>query len=290
MKTAVSLSVFDAPAGMPALYSGATKENLNKIRRLGYDGVDLFVREPWSALTQEAVRRLKSESLGIGVVMPAALAAEGIVLGSSSREIRDEAVRRMKEMIVLAERCGAMISLGLVRGNVENGETKAAFYDRFLDSCQRLLKISEPAGVPLLIEPINRYEINHLNSLSEAASFIRASGLPLYLMADTFHMNIEDTDLEKAVEEAFLLIRHIHFVDSNRLAPSMGHLDLEKLYGLLEQKRYSGYLCLEALPLPDGDTGAERGAGFFQQMKEKMAERTEDIYEKDSYRIKTDCQ
>ncbi len=43
LKTSVSLSVFERPQGMPALFSGGTEKNIKRIKELGYDGVDLFV-------------------------------------------------------------------------------------------------------------------------------------------------------------------------------------------------------------------------------------------------------
>lgn len=269
MKTSVSLAVFQAPEGMPALFSGADDRNLGTIKELGYDGVDLFVREPASEATTQAMKGLREYGLGVGAIMPAALAREGLFLGDAKKEVRDEAVRRIGEIVQLAAQCGGMVSLGLVRGSRSAGETDAELLDRFLDSSEKLLKISEPLGVPLVIEPINRYEINTLNSLKETGEFIRGVGLPLFIMADTFHMNIEDVDLEETMRENLPLVKHIHFVDSNRRAPSMGHLDLASMYRMLEREGYSGYLCLETLPLPDPYTCAAAGAAFFRKMSSK---------------------
>ena len=130
-------------------------------------------------------------------------------------------------------------------------------------SFEELLKISLPLEVPLILEPINRYESDHLNSSMEALDFIEKSGLPLYLMLDTFHMNIEDVDLAECFRRCAPYTKHIHFVDSNRLAPGMGHLNMAELYRTLEKLDYSGYLCLEALPLPSGSECARMGAKFF---------------------------
>lgn len=180
--------------------------------------------------------------------------------------MRREAVRRLAEIISFAGEEGAMVSLGLVRGNRNAGEQEAEFFARFLDSCEKLLPSAEKKGVKLLVEPINRYEVNNLNSLAETAAFIKGSQLPLYIMADTFHMNIEDRDLFTAMKDALPLVKHIHFVDSNRLAPSMGHMDLEGMYGLLAEAGYAGYLCLEALPNPDPVVNMEAGARFFRRL------------------------
>ncbi len=130
---------------------------------------------------------------------------------------------------------------------------------------EKLIPCSEKHGVKLLVEPINRYEINTLNGSCESFDFIRESGLPIYLMLDTFHMNIEDTSIEGSLEYCRDLIRHIHFIDSNRLAPGMGHLDMLGIHEKLKELAYTGYLCLEALPKPDARTCAEKGIAFFRK-------------------------
>lgn len=59
MKTSVSLSVFPAPPGMPALFSGGTEQNISRIQELGYNGVDLFVKDPASADTRRTLALLR---------------------------------------------------------------------------------------------------------------------------------------------------------------------------------------------------------------------------------------
>ena len=243
MKTSVSISVFPAPLGMPSLYSGVTEAHLGQIRDLGYDGVDLFVRNPRSPDTVNALRMLEQFGLEVGVVMPAALAGEGIFLSSKDPAIHQEALRRIGEIVDLAAGVGGMVSLGLVRGNRAADESEEKFHARFARSCEQLLERALPAGVPLVI--------------------------PLYLMLDTFHMNIEDAGLEETLERALPYTRHVHFLDSNRLAPSMGHLDMEGLYLILAREGYEGFLCLEALPLPDSGTCATKGAEFFRRMRRR---------------------
>ena len=47
-------------------------------------------------------------------------------------------------------------------------------------------------------------------------------GENLKLLADTFHMNIEEADMGKAILTAGSRLAYVHFSDSNRLAPGMG--------------------------------------------------------------------
>lgn len=269
MKPSVSISVFEALPGMPALFSKVTDENLTTIKDLGYVGVDLFVDDPHSEQTQQALQKLKEYQLGVGVVMPAALARKGLFLGSPKEEIRKEAIKQIGEIIKMASLCQGMVSLGLVRGDKEDGETMEVFLERYLASCEELLKISEPLGVPLVIEPINKKEINTINKVSECVEVIEKSGLPLYIMADTYHMYLEGEEMVPTLQKALPYIRHIHLVDSNRLAPGTGKIDMKEIYHFLKDNKYEGYLCLEVHPQPDTMTCAQNGAKFFEEMKDE---------------------
>ncbi len=268
MRTSVSLSVVQGSATAPILFTGATEENFAKIQELGYDGIDLFVDDPLGEPAKQAGKWLEKYDLGVGVVMPAALAGQGLYLGDEDPSIRQTCQEKIGEIIHYAGDLGGMVSLGLVRGSTQPGETLEHFYGKFVPSCEKLLAVSPQ--VPLVLEPINRYEINTLCSAVEAVAFIQTTGLPLFLMLDTFHMNIEDVDIPEAFRLAMPYTKHIHFLDSNRLAPGMGHLDMEGLYQLFAQLGYQGYLCLEALPRPDTLTCATKGAEFFKKVRQSQ--------------------
>jgi sugar phosphate isomerase/epimerase len=266
MKTSVSLALFEPSPAAPVLLNLPIEETIPYIKETGYDGVDLFVHDPQADISLKAADLLRQHDLGVGVVMPAALAGQGLFLGHKDKDIREEIVGKMEDIMIYASQFGAMVSLGLVRGSFEPGEAVQDVLDRFAGTIEQLIPCSEKYGVELLVEPINRYEINTLNESRESFDFIKRSGLPLGLMLDTFHMNIEDESIEGSLEYCRDLIRHVHFLDSNRLAPGMGHLDMKGIYEKLKGMGYEGYLCLEALAKPDGRTVAEEGAAFFRSI------------------------
>jgi sugar phosphate isomerase/epimerase len=74
-------------------------------------------------------------------------------------------------------------------------------------------------------------------------------------------MNLEEASMTESLTRAGGGLRHVHWVDSNRRAAGMGHLDFPSLLGVLESLGYDGYLSAECLPLPDDDTAARAWLG-----------------------------
>jgi sugar phosphate isomerase/epimerase len=117
--------------------------------------------------------------------------------------------------------------------------------------------------VSVIIEPVNRYEINFVNSLDQGAALLRKVGRPnLGLMPDVFHMNIEDAHIGESLARNGKFIRYVHLADSNRLAPGQGHLDFGDVFDGLRSARFDGWAAIEILPQPDPDTAARQAAEF----------------------------
>ena len=122
-------------------------------------------------------------------------------------------------------------------------------------------------GHVLLYEPLNRFETNLFNRLGDTAAWLRTPGTKnVRIVADLFHMNIEEADLAAAIHEARDLIGHVHFADSNRRAVGLGHTDVARAYAALDKIGYDGFLSAEILPLPDADTAARETMRSFQAL------------------------
>ena len=81
MEKSAALSLFAGWKGMPALYYGTDEKTLAEIREFGYTGVDLFVDDPFLPENRAALGKLRKHGLGVGAVMPALLAKQGLSLG-----------------------------------------------------------------------------------------------------------------------------------------------------------------------------------------------------------------
>ncbi|MBI4277194.1 MAG: sugar phosphate isomerase/epimerase [Armatimonadetes bacterium] len=250
----VSPTTFDAVA-----MRGEVEASIDRVAALGYDGVELAIRDP-DAVDGPALRaavarrRLGVPAVGTGQ----AFLLEGLSLCSREEPVRARAAARLRRHLHLAAGLGAMVIVGLLRGRLEAGD-EAAGRARFLDSLRACLPEAEALGVRVVLEPVNRYEGNYLLTLAEAVEVVDALGSPaLGLLADTFHMNIEERFIEEALRRAAPRLWHVHVADSNRWAPGMGHLDFAAIVETLRGIGYAGYLSAEILPQPSPEEAARQ--------------------------------
>ena len=103
---------------------------------------------------------------------------------------------------------------------------------------------AQKLGVELWLEPLNRYEDHMVNTLAQGADLCHASGSPaVKLMADLFHMNIEEADIAASLRAAAPLVAHLHFADSSRLEPGTGHTDFAAAMAALPN--FTGWAAIE---------------------------------------------
>jgi len=136
----------------------------------------------------------------------------------------------------------------------------------FIDLAGEICAYAEPKGVTLILEPVNRYEIDYVNSVEEGVRLLTKAGIHnLKLMPDVFHMNIEDAKIGATLEKYIDLIGYVHLADSNRHAPGDGHLDFDDVFSALKRAKYDGWCSVEILPFPDPDTAAQRAIRYVEK-------------------------
>jgi len=119
---------------------------------------------------------------------------------------------------------------------------------------ERLAEDAERAGVQLWVEPVNRYETHLLNRLDDAASLIAPlNQRRLGIVADLFHMALDEPDIPTAILKHAAHIGHVHLADSNRRLPGRGTTDFKAAFAALDAIGYSGWMAFEC-----GEPGENR--------------------------------
>jgi sugar phosphate isomerase/epimerase len=158
--------------------------------------------------------------------------------------------------------------IGSMQGNAGSDRELSLGY--LADALRELGSLALSLGVDLIYEPLNRYETNLFNRLEDAAQFLEKEGITgVGLLADLFHMNIEEHDMADSIRRNAHWIRHVHFADSNRRPIGNGHTEMNSVTEALHAIDYDGYVSAEAFPWPDSDAAAAQTITAFIQLFKK---------------------
>lgn len=109
-----------------------------------------------------------------------------------------------------------------------------------------LADLADAMDIELYVEPINRYETHFLNRLEQAAQITRKLGHPrVKIVADVFHMALEEDSLAGAIQQHAADIGHVHLADSNRRLPGQGTTDFAAIGTALQSIGYQGWAAYE---------------------------------------------
>jgi len=266
MKLSIVLSTHAARFEAIAL-KGGFETNISKIADWGYTGVELAIRDPEDVDINEldrvvSVHGLKVPAIGTGQ----AWGEEGLSLTSDNATVRIAAIERIKSQIPLAAHFNAAIILGLIRGITPNGQTHEQSLHYLVESLQKCAQIASEQGVRFALEPLNRYETDLIHTVADGLDLLkRIDTENIGLLLDTFHMNIEEPNIEESIRICGDRIFHFHVADSNRWYPGAGHLNFRSIFEALFACDYQGYVSGEFMPKPNADEAARHSIAYLQQ-------------------------
>ncbi|NLM38169.1 MAG: sugar phosphate isomerase/epimerase [Firmicutes bacterium] len=267
MKKVISLSPTKSGFG-PLLYSGDLSLGLKRAGELGYDGVELSLRDAKELDSKALQHQLSLYNLRVyGIATGQTYYNDGFSLFAEEGEKRLKALERMKGHVDLAAQLGAAVIIGGIRGKIESLVDYDEIFSHGKEMIGEVCRYALDKKVMILLEPINRYETNIINTLAEGMNIIRELGYAnLRLLADTFHMNLEEVSYGQVLLEVGPCLGYVHFADSNRLAPGWGHTDFQGIYQTLCEIGFDGPVGIEVLPKPGDDEAAKQGIKFLNHL------------------------
>ncbi|MES2661102.1 MAG: sugar phosphate isomerase/epimerase family protein [Verrucomicrobiota bacterium] len=266
MKSAITISQVAEAAAGPFVFRTPLPEAFASAANLGFDAVELFLPGPYFVSVDQveslaAIHGLKIAAVGTG----AGMLRHGLSITDPSEEVREKALHFVLSMIDF----GAHFKAPAILGSMQGKSTGPESIDHLISGLRRCSAAAQIHGVPFIYEPLNRYETNFLNRLGDAARFLEDNRLGnVVLLADLFHMNIEETDPAAAIRRAGRHLGHVHYADSNRQAMGFGHTNAAPIIAALREIGYSGYLSAEILPLPDPETAARQTISSIRSLLE----------------------
>jgi D-psicose/D-tagatose/L-ribulose 3-epimerase len=229
---------------------GGTQEGLEEAMEnsaaCGYRLIEFAYLRPEKFDLDRLARRAKALDLEIAVTMGLPLTAD------VSSE--DKAIVRAGEQL-LADAVAAVRDVGGTKlgGILYSAHTKysTAPSDRGRKNSVAAIagaaEAAKKAGVDLVLEIVNRFETNLLNTAAQGLDFIAATGSDhVKLHLDTFHMNIEEANPAAAIRLAADKIGYFHIGESNRGYLGDGVIDFDRIFDALLDIGYERDITFES--------------------------------------------
>jgi sugar phosphate isomerase/epimerase len=267
IRSSVTVSLVPEARGGPFVFWDDLPAACRQAQELAFDAVEVFPPGP-EAVNPDSLRKLLEAH---GLALAAVGTGAGWVKGRLHLTLPDPAARQkarafIRSIVDLAGPLGAPAIIGSMQGRSGDGVDQATAIGYLSEALEDLGEHARQYRVPLVYEPLNRYETNLVNTVESGVRLLKGlSTKNVVLLADLFHMNIEEASLPEAIRLGREYIGHVHFVDSNRRPAGLGHLDYGPIVAAFEEIGYDGFASAEALPYPDSNSAARQTAKAFRQ-------------------------
>ena len=257
----------------PSLHysSGDLAHTLASLAHMGYDSVELDIKDPREVDVKQMHRLLNDNGLDwCGIGTGRMLVEDGLSFTDPQAAVRKEAVRRMCGLIELGAEFGAIPMVGLARHDnkgLNDAQTSWAWMMEGLAACAEQ---AERCSHLAMLENITRYMHPVMHTVAQVISVLDEINSPaIRLMYDTYHAFLEERSLYGSLVAAGPRLCYVHASDGNREAPGWGLIDYSEVVGVLKALGYDGPVVCEVLMTPDAETVARHSIQFLDGLFKK---------------------
>jgi D-psicose/D-tagatose/L-ribulose 3-epimerase len=237
-----------------AVISDELKPIIDRIKEIGYDGVEVYIGSP----DQAAYQRIGDYTRSIGLEMTAVTtlgAAENPI--SPDAAVRAKALDRLKWAIDRAHDLQARILCGPMHSAHAHFAQHAPEDREYGWAAEVLHAAGEHAAqadVVLALEALNRFECYLANTMEQLSRLVNAVAHPnVKAMYDTHHSNVEEKKVTTAIQTIAPVLRHVHISENDRGTPGDGLVHWDETFAALASINYQGWLSIEAFSRNDPD-------------------------------------
>ena len=233
---------------------------VHKVSNLGFDILEIG-GTPLPDYSQDQIHELKAVSDAEGIELtvgygPSAAHNVGNPL------VQESALEWYRRLFDVMEQLGSTCIGGALYSYwpVDFGKplNKAEDWKRAVDGIQKLSELAKPHNIQLNLECLNRFENYLLNTAQEGVQFVKEVDCDnVWVMLDTFHMNIEETSISSAIRTAGSLLGHFHTGECNRMVPGKGRMPWREIGDALKDIGYQKRIVMEPFVNMGGQVGQD---------------------------------
>ncbi len=223
---------------------------LEKTKNMGFDAIELTPGDEFRKMDPEKLHK-KLDELGLEVSL-CGIFNESNDISTDDAVIRQRGIDYMRDYTDWGKEIGARIIGGplfsaLGKKRYLPDEERKAEWDRSADSLKRIGEDAAKKGFIIAMEPINRFEIDMINTASQAIHMCEQVDNPsIKMMLDTFHMNIEDINIGDEIRASKKHLVHFHTCANHRGVPGNDHIPWGEVNKALNDIDYEGYGVIES--------------------------------------------
>ncbi|WP_374368800.1 sugar phosphate isomerase/epimerase family protein [Dongia sp.] len=213
---------------------------------LGYDLIEIPALDPTTIDTAFTRKLVEANKLGITVSL-------GLDGGADISSEDPEKVKKgealLNDALKVTRDVGGTHMCGILYSGFQKYAVPATprGLENSVDVLRRICERAAESGITIGLEVVNRYESNVLNTAAQAVDFCQRIGAPnVKVHLDTYHMNIEENDIEEAIITAGKYLGYFHIGESNRGYLGAGNIDFDKIFRGLARLDYQGPITFES--------------------------------------------
>ncbi|MGI9616628.1 MAG: sugar phosphate isomerase/epimerase family protein, partial [Acidimicrobiales bacterium] len=214
--------------------------------KLGYDIIEIPMLDPDALDVSMTVRLL--EEYGLGVTLSLGLSA-GEDFSSGTPDTRDIGDAKLRQVVSMGAELGATHVTGILYSALQKYDRPATArgVEQSVEVLRGVCEAAEANNIVVGLEVVNRYETNIANTAAQGVELCKMIGAPnVKVHLDTYHMNIEEDDAERAIMETGDYLGYFHVGESHRGYLGSGSIDFDSIFRGLVNAGYSGPITFES--------------------------------------------
>lgn len=264
---AITDSVVSLAASIPL--RGYFPDLMKTASGLGFEAVEINVADPTIYNTKDIVKCLNDNGLACSGGITGMSLKNGNTMIAEDPKKRRIAMDTLKKYVDFMAELKGVVILGTYRDFIPITSDPFKYVEYFKEGVNELVDYAAESNVRVVLEAVNMYYTNYLNSVREMTRFVREINKPnLKVHFDTSHMILHDVDVYSRIIEAGKDLAYVHLSDSDRYACGTGNINFAEYIRGLRDIDYDGYCTVEIVPYPNGVRACEASLRYLKALEE----------------------
>jgi len=239
---------------------------IEKTKKAGFDLIEIPLMDPASFDRNLAARILREHDLAASASLGLSEATD---LTSSDPAIVEAGEKMLNECLGIVHTMGGTRLCGVIYSALKKYMEPMTSAGRASSAAaiKRLASRAADLNIHLSLEVVNRYETNIINTGRQALTFLDEIGHEnVSVHLDTYHMNIEESDMFSPVLDVGNRLGYVHIGESHRGYLGSGTVDFGSFFRGLARINYDGPVVFESFSSSVVNRDLSRTLGIWRNL------------------------